>query len=200
MKREDKNEQTRQKILDAAICEFAAKGYDATSLNKICQIGSLSKGIIYHYFDSKDGLYLAVVEEAFKKLSDFLVSFIDDESDDILEQYFEARMAFFKTHKVYADIMFDATVTPPPHLQEKIPEKRKAFDALNDNYLKSIIRENPIRPDLSEDEILRVFHQFNHFFNSGYRKQGRPMPDIRTHEKDSRNALNIFLYGIIERK
>ena len=200
MKREDKNAQTRQNILDAALKEFSTKGYEKASLNTICQTGSMSKGIIYHYFDSKDGLYLAVVEEAFRRLTDYLKSSINLSSDNLLDQYFEARVSFFRAHKDDAAVVFDATVLPPEQLINETNEKRQSFDALNDAYLIRIIRANKVRPDLTEDEILRVFHQFNQFFHAGYRNQGRSAPDIKAHEKDCQNALDIFFYGIIERK
>lgn len=57
MKREEKNLQSRQKIMDAAWKEFGEKSYAEASLNTICKEGDISKGIIYHYFKDKDELY-----------------------------------------------------------------------------------------------------------------------------------------------
>ena len=62
MNREEKNRQTRAKILAGATAEFAAHGYEAASLNTVCLSGGISKGIIYHYFESKDELYLACLK------------------------------------------------------------------------------------------------------------------------------------------
>ena len=61
MKREEKNQITRRRIMDSALAEFAGKGYGASSVNTICAAQDISKGIIYHYFNTKDELYLACV-------------------------------------------------------------------------------------------------------------------------------------------
>ena len=54
MKREEKNQQTRRRIMDSALAEFAANGYGGSSVNTICAAQGISKGIVYHYFESKD--------------------------------------------------------------------------------------------------------------------------------------------------
>lgn len=39
---------SRRKILDAAIAEFALRGYEAASTNRICQQADISKGLLFH--------------------------------------------------------------------------------------------------------------------------------------------------------
>lgn len=46
------------------------KGYGASSINAICSSQEISKGIISHYFDTKDDLFLACVEECFALLTE----------------------------------------------------------------------------------------------------------------------------------
>ncbi len=46
-------------IVDAAVMEFAEKGYEKTSMNSIAKRANLSKGGIYHHFHSKNELLLA---------------------------------------------------------------------------------------------------------------------------------------------
>ena len=64
MKREEKNLQSRQRILEGALKEFSAKSYAEASLNNICNDNDISKGIIYHYFKDKDQLYLLCARNA----------------------------------------------------------------------------------------------------------------------------------------
>lgn len=52
-----------QQIIDVAIGEFAARGYAGTSMVEIAQLAGISKPLIYQYFDSKDGLYLACLHQ-----------------------------------------------------------------------------------------------------------------------------------------
>ncbi len=45
------------RILNAALDEFASFGYDRASTNNIVKNAGISKGLLFHYFDSKKGLY-----------------------------------------------------------------------------------------------------------------------------------------------
>ena len=48
---------TRQRILQAAIKEFAAEGYSGARVDAICKRARSNPRMIYHYFGDKDGLY-----------------------------------------------------------------------------------------------------------------------------------------------
>jgi len=63
-------EQTRQEILAAATAEFAAKGFMGARIDKIANRYGGSKNMIYHYFDSKDGLFTAVLEGMYATIRD----------------------------------------------------------------------------------------------------------------------------------
>ncbi|EUJ31031.1 TetR family transcriptional regulator [Listeria cornellensis FSL F6-0969] len=47
-------EDKRDKILKVAVEEFADHGYKAASTNRISEIAGVSKGLIFHYFGSKE--------------------------------------------------------------------------------------------------------------------------------------------------
>ena len=46
----------RERIIDVALEEFAQNGYKATSTNVICKKAEVSKGILYHYYGTKENL------------------------------------------------------------------------------------------------------------------------------------------------
>ena len=58
-------ERTRQAILDAARGEFAANGLSGARVDAIAARTNTVKRMIYYYFGSKEGLYLAVLEQAY---------------------------------------------------------------------------------------------------------------------------------------
>lgn len=53
---------TKEKLLDAAQRLMLAKGFEATSVEEICEEASLTKGSFFHYFESKEELGKAVLE------------------------------------------------------------------------------------------------------------------------------------------
>jgi TetR/AcrR family transcriptional regulator len=59
---------TKQRILQIAAEEFANRGYDGARVDEIVRRSKVSKNLIYHYFDSKDALFVAVLEEAYEHL------------------------------------------------------------------------------------------------------------------------------------
>lgn len=203
MKRAEKNQQTRRKILDSAIREFAHHGYQGGSLNVICQSGGISKGIIYHYFDSKDDLYLSCIEECFRSLTSYLSEHLSDRTDadanERILHYFDIRMEYFKQQPDFARLFCEAVIVPPLGLKQEIARRKSAFDEFNKQVLYRILRQQPLRPDFSEEEIIDTFRSYQDFLNARYQPDREGFVDLEQHEKDCKNALNIFLYGILER-
>jgi TetR/AcrR family transcriptional regulator len=56
---------TKQRILDVATQQFAARGYDGARIDDIMRLSKVSKNLIYHYFGSKEKLFIAVLELAY---------------------------------------------------------------------------------------------------------------------------------------
>ncbi len=59
---------TRAKILLAALGEFSERGLPAASTDDIAERCGVNKRMIYYYFGSKEGLYLAALESVYEKL------------------------------------------------------------------------------------------------------------------------------------
>ena len=61
-------DRTRRDIVEVATREFAQKGYSGARVDAIASRTRTSKRMIYYYFGSKEGLYLAVLEEAYSSI------------------------------------------------------------------------------------------------------------------------------------
>ena len=61
-------ERTMANILEVAMREFADKGLAGARIDVIAEAMRTSKRMIYYYFGSKDGLYVAVLEEAYRRM------------------------------------------------------------------------------------------------------------------------------------
>lgn len=55
-------------IIDVATREFAEKGLAGARIDVIAEAMRTSKRMIYYYFGSKEGLYVAVLEEAYRRM------------------------------------------------------------------------------------------------------------------------------------
>ena len=58
----------RQRILEAAALEFASRGFEHASLNRIITAAGISKGAAYYYFDDKADLFATVVLHGWQML------------------------------------------------------------------------------------------------------------------------------------
>jgi AcrR family transcriptional regulator len=58
-------ERTRAEILDVATAEFSDQGFTGARVDEIAAKTRTTKRMIYYYFGSKEGLYLAVLERAY---------------------------------------------------------------------------------------------------------------------------------------
>lgn len=70
-----RREQTRTYLLDAAATVFAARGFNAASLDEIAEAAGFTKGAVYSNFAGKEELFLALVKQR---------------QDSMLEQFFSA--------------------------------------------------------------------------------------------------------------
>lgn len=203
MKREEKNQLTRRRIMDSALAEFSKQGYGASSINTICAAEDISKGIVYHYFDTKDALFIACVEECFRELTGYIRENMPAEGyspEAKLKDYFVLRTAFFRQRPVYQRIFCEAVVSPPEHLRQEIQAAKKDFDALNLRILEDILSGLPLRLDISRAEVIETFRQFQDFVNIRSQMTPADARDFESREESCYKALNILLYGVIERE
>jgi TetR/AcrR family transcriptional regulator len=59
---------SRRLLLAAARAAFAAKGLMGARVEEIAREAGVNKQLVYHYFGSKDGLYLAVLERVYGEI------------------------------------------------------------------------------------------------------------------------------------
>jgi TetR/AcrR family transcriptional regulator len=53
----------RQRLMDSAVLLFTTRGYAATSVREIVEMAGVTKPALYYHFESKEGIYLAILDE-----------------------------------------------------------------------------------------------------------------------------------------
>lgn len=74
-------QETRERLLKSAKKEFSEKGYMKASLRKICSQAGVTTGALYFFFQDKEDLFGALVEEPIKGIYDILYRHFDEESE-----------------------------------------------------------------------------------------------------------------------
>jgi AcrR family transcriptional regulator len=67
-----KSEETKRKILHAALELFREKGFEQTTMRDIAEKAGMALGAAYYYFDSKEKLVLAYYQATLKEVQDFV--------------------------------------------------------------------------------------------------------------------------------
>lgn len=200
MKQSEKNLHSRKKIIESALQEFSAQGYGLSSINTICNEGGISKGILYHYYENKDGLYIACMQACFDSLTAYLQEHIAKEGSICVQDYFDARLAFFNENPLYQRLFCEAIISPPQHLEHQIQQRKAAFDDLNIMVFTKLLSGVKMREDVNPKQALEVIRLFQDFVNIRTQMTPAGQLDLKKHEEICSRSLSILLYGIVERK
>jgi AcrR family transcriptional regulator len=97
-------ERTRAEILAVATREFADKGYDGARVDEIAAKTSTTKRMLYYYFSGKEGLYIAVLEQAYAGIR-ALERKLDVEHLDPVEAMRKLAELTFDHHEAHPDFI-----------------------------------------------------------------------------------------------
>ncbi|MBY0122803.1 TetR/AcrR family transcriptional regulator [Bacillus sp. S/N-304-OC-R1] len=101
---EEYKERMRSKILKSALECFAQKGFETTTVDDIGAHSGISKGSIYTYFDSKESIYLELLNKA-----------TDNDKEDITQNFAKRRSAYSKIN-----FMFDVFLALDPFNPDRL--------------------------------------------------------------------------------
>ena len=199
MKQEEKSQKSRERILRFAMAEFAAQGYRGASINGICAAGSISKGLLYHYYADKDALYLACGEKCFRELTGALSEALSVETVTP-DGYFNARLDFFRQHPQHQRLFCDMVVNPPPHLSEEISRCRASFDKLNEEMLTVILEKETLAEGITIQDAICQLRILEDCVSSYLKTADQEQRQAEKHNQLCRQTFQTMLYGLIARK
>ncbi|BCJ61521.1 TetR/AcrR family transcriptional regulator [Micromonospora endophytica] len=81
MRRAEQREQTRQTLVRQSRLLFAARGYPAVGLAQIVAAAGVTKGALYHHFDSKADIFRAVLEQVQQEVAEQIVTAAEAQPD-----------------------------------------------------------------------------------------------------------------------
>lgn len=134
------SEEKREQVLSAAITEFAQNGFNGTSINKVAKRAKISIGAMYSYFDSKDDLFLTVVEKLFHVL-ELVLEGVDEDRNifEMIEELFYRGHHYAVTYPEMNQIYLDFSTESLSSLSSKV-SKRLETITLN-KYVSVIERD-----------------------------------------------------------
>src|SRR6476659_5932109 len=100
-------ERTRQKILEAALEEFARFGLGGARVDRIAQRARANKRMLYYYFGDKDALFLAALEDRYAHIRSAERSLALEHLDPraALERLIEFTWEYFLEHPEFMTLL-----------------------------------------------------------------------------------------------
>ncbi len=87
------------RILDAALELFGTVGYQSTTIAQIADKAGVSKGLIYNYFDSKESLLKAMIDELAKEGEKIVQKVSVDDPREMLELMIRGTFEWLRNHE-----------------------------------------------------------------------------------------------------
>src|SRR5512143_1597855 len=94
---QQRSEETRGRIMEAAIKLFSERGFDASSVDDICAEAGVSKGAFYHHFESKQALFLALLDGWLRTIDSAIEASLDRTAPETFLAMTEAFPYIFQT-------------------------------------------------------------------------------------------------------
>ena len=202
MKKPEKTQKTKERILAAALSEFGSKSYDAASINSICETGKIPKGLLYHNFKGKDELYLLCVKTCYDELTAALKaqSFEIRDAKEGMQNILMVRQRFFQENPDYANIFFNVVLQPPKHLMQELIQLRRGVDEYFIQCYLVILDCLSLRDKITKEAALEYFLAVSEMFNGYFQKKAEQNGSYRELIQDREGKLSvildIMLYGI----
>jgi len=101
MKTKTKSDETRARILEAAIGLFQRRGFAAATMREIAAEAGMATGAAYYYFDSKDAIVLAFYEHAAQEMEPLLEEALSGKKnlEERVRAMLEVKLHYFEPNR-----------------------------------------------------------------------------------------------------
>ena len=139
---------TRERILDAAMNIFSAKGFHDTKLDEIVAEGGISKGSIYFHFPNKEKLFIALVDQFADVIERRAKEAIESEAESIrrVQAALGAVLETFGKYRLPAKLLLVQAVGLGTVFERKRMEVNDRFALLIETYLDEAVADGSIAP------------------------------------------------------
>ena len=186
----------REAIIQAAIAEFRAHGFEITSMDKIAATAGVSKRTVYNHFPSKEELFAEILNQLWARISaEQSVTYNRDQPlREQLRQMLQAKVQLMADENflTLARVAIAATIHSPERAQNMIERMGEREEALTvwiraaqaDGRLKSV------DPEFAAHQVQGLLKTFGFWPQMS---MGRAALDVEMQNTVAESALEMFL-------
>jgi TetR/AcrR family transcriptional regulator len=158
-------QEEQNRVINAALNEFAEKDFETASLNNIIARAGISKGSMYHYFANKEDLYSYLIKRVLDTKEKFLKEALAGLGKPLSEMSFFENLECQMVASVDFAVKYYREHQISVHLQNMAegPFKERLFGDLSrafEDYVKVMVDEaikaGEIRDDFDRNFVIRI--------------------------------------------
>jgi len=186
----------REAIIQAAIAEFRANGFDITSMDKIAATADVSKRTVYNHFPSKEELFAEILNQLWARVTEEQdMAYLPDQPlRSQMRQLLMAKMHTLGDENFLnlARVAIAATIHSPERGQEMVTRMGQREEGLTVwiRAAQADGRLKPIDPAFAARQIQGMLKSFAFWPQISL---GLPSLEVAMHDQVVDSALNMFL-------
>jgi TetR/AcrR family transcriptional regulator, upper aerobic nicotinate degradation pathway regulator len=163
-------ESTRDNILRAATRVFARYGYDGGSIEKISKSAKSVDRMIYYYFGSKEGLFIEVLENAYRRMNDAELKLKLDTSQPVngLDSVIAFVLSYYRKNPEFITLLNTENLQRGKHIvkSERAREYSSPAIAIIHELLQNGMAQKLFRKDVSARNVYLLIVATAYFYMS----------------------------------
>lgn len=196
---QQRSEETRARLLEAALQTFSQVGYEAASVEQVCTAAGVSKGAFYHHFPSKQAVFIELLERWLTGI-DTQIEQARAETSDVNQAFVKMSAALpgiFRDaeHRLPVFLEFWAHASRDPEIWERSIAPFHRYRDVFAAWIRQGMRAGTFR-EVDAQATSRMFLALA----VGLLLQGILEPDGADWSKVTRQSLQILLTGISNNK
>ncbi|MBI5250932.1 MAG: TetR/AcrR family transcriptional regulator [Desulfomonile tiedjei] len=143
----------QEKVFQAAVSEFASKGYRNASMNSLVRTAGISKGSIFQYFKTKRNLFDAILEMAVQRVKQHLKQ-VRGETEELpfperLEKLLRSGFQFIDRHPLLTAVYFQLLQSgDAPFGSERLIQLRRQGSEFLSDLIERAVSRGELRSDI----------------------------------------------------
>lgn len=168
--REQAAQTTRDNILRAATKVFARYGYEGGSVEKISKAAKSFDRMIYYYFGSKEGLFIEVLEETYRRMND-AESKLDLEAGnptEALQAVIRFVVGYYRKNPEFITLLNTENLHKGKHISKSMRAREYSSPAIEviRRVLENGQAKGAFRKDISARDVYLMIAAMGYFYMS----------------------------------
>lgn len=191
-------EDTRERILEAALKLFSEKGYLGATTKEIAMASGISEVTLFRHFQTKENLFISVLEHYsfLPKLKELSKDLLVMPLEEALKTLAKAFLQTLKSRRDLIRIMLAELPRYPEIVKESYQKTIEKIIQEISQYFEKLQRERKIKSSISSNLLARAF--LGLFFSYFHAEEIKGLNfKNQSEEEIIDNYVKIFLYGIL---